>query len=174
MAAVLLCSALLANAPAANANANQSAPRLVYSYRVAGPTSAASPAAAPGYDIWYGASPYPTLCADHEICIWNQTGYTGYAIFFYGNYAACQGWRFEGSVWQDTTYSITNNASGPISIWDRYHDGSYNYNKYAWLGRGYTWGSTPFSYIMDGWAYDPGNTCPNPPSFGGRHVTWQP
>ncbi|WP_460530972.1 peptidase inhibitor family I36 protein [Flindersiella endophytica] len=97
-------------------------------------------------------------CEDYQVCIWSQDHYTGPGYFFGGDYAPCEGWRFEGKVLQDHTWSIWSRASGPISIWDRYADGTYRYNKYGWLPREYSH-ETKFSYIMDAWVYDPNNNC---------------
>jgi hypothetical protein len=168
--AALLCSALLINTSAAQATTTQPtstqvAPHLVASHRATEPAAGASPAATFGFDVWYGTSNYQSSCPGGYVCIWTGTGFTGYGYFFWGPYGSCQGWRFEGTVLQDNTYSIWNRKAGGISIWNRHADGSYNYDKYGWLPSNYSWGTTPFSYIMDGWAYDPNNTCGNPPNF---------
>ncbi|GAB3412800.1 peptidase inhibitor family I36 protein [Flindersiella endophytica] len=97
-------------------------------------------------------------CEDYQVCIWREDGYKGPGYFFGGDYAPCEGWRFEGTAIQDHTWSIWSRSSGPISIWDRYADGTYRYNKYGWLPREYSH-EKKFSYIMDAWVYDPGNNC---------------
>jgi hypothetical protein len=97
-------------------------------------------------------------CEMNEVCIWSQDGYTGVGYFFGGNYAPCEGFRFQGTAIQNHTWSIWTRASGPISIWDQYADGTNRYNKYGLL---YPNTSDPnkFSYIMDAWVYDPNNNC---------------
>jgi hypothetical protein len=97
-------------------------------------------------------------CRAYEICIWSGDNFTGAGIFYSGNYDPCEGWRLEGTVWQDHTWSIWNRASGPITVWNRYSDGSYRYHKIAYLPSGYRHGAR-FSNIMDAWVYDPGNNC---------------
>jgi hypothetical protein len=124
----------------------------------ASPTSAVGPAETPWYIVWHGSSSHPTACLSEQVCLWNDDDYKGDGIFFAGDYKPCEGWRFEGTVWQDRTWSIRNLASGPISIWNRHSDGSYNYDKYGWLASGYSW-PTQFSHIMNAWVYDPGNNC---------------
>jgi hypothetical protein len=153
-----LCAALLLSTSAAQATA-QETHHLV--------------ASGSGWQVWHGTDSYSFACPVDDVCLWTGTNYTGYAVFFTGVYQECRGWRFEGSVFQDHTYSIWNRMINPISIWNRHSDGSYNYDKYGQLPWNYLWGSTPFSYIMDGWAYDPYNRCTNPPNVWG-HLTWQP
>jgi len=112
----------------------------------------------PTYNVWFTTG-NKDFCLNFQVCVWDGTGYTKDAIFYRGNYGRCEGWRFENTWWQDHTYSIWNRASGPISIWNRHADGSFHYDKYGWLASDYSWGTTPFSYIMDAWVYDPFNDC---------------
>jgi hypothetical protein len=174
LAAVTLGAALVTDVSAANASGNQPT-RTVHDRSIQGhtlqaeiydvatgthrgvPTSTVGPTVAPYYrEILNGGS---DECQLHEICLWNYTYFGGWGIFFYGDYAPCQGWRFEDTRFANRTYSVWNRASGPISIWDRYADGSYRYNKFGLLPSNYVHSTTPFSYIMDAWVYDPGNNC---------------
>jgi hypothetical protein len=145
-AAVVLGGSLLAGAPAATAAPPQpgKADTSGVVKRVGGATAVrlASPAD----------------CQNYHVCLWTGTGYTGWWVAFGGNYAVCEGWRFEGTVWQDNVGSIWNRASGPISVWNRYADGSYNYSKLGWLPSNYSY-SNVFSRVMDAWVYDPNNNC---------------
>lgn len=95
---------------------------------------------------------------DYHLCMWTGDNYTGYFVSFGGNYAACQGWRWEGTVFQDHVWSMWNRVSGPVSFWNRYADGTYRYTKIGWYLRGYA-DSSRFSTTADAWVYDPGNTC---------------
>ncbi|MER7418818.1 peptidase inhibitor family I36 protein [Micromonospora peucetia] len=102
---------------------------------------------------------YQSDCLSGEMCIWTGDYYSGWGLFMGGNYASCQGWRFEGTVFQDHTWSIWNRVpGGTSSIWNRYADGSYRYTKYARLATGYKH-DTRFSLIMDAWAFEPANNC---------------
>jgi len=159
---VTLGAALVAAIPAANAALDQPARTALdstvpVSANGTGVASASTiaPASQMERRLW---SATLSDCRAFEICIWSGDNFTGAGIFFSGNYDPCEGWRLEGTVWQDHTWSIWNRASGPITIWDRYPDGSYSYNKYALLPSGYRHG-VRFSYIMDAWVYDPGNNC---------------
>jgi hypothetical protein len=155
--AVALCAAFLVGSPAAQATAAD-APHLITTIN--------------GAQIWHSTEYYAHKCPSDRICIWTGTDFTGYGIFYPRADIRCHGWRFEGSVWQDHTYSIINRTTGHITIWDRAHDGSYNYTKYGYLPNSYIWGSPPFSYIMDGWVYDQANTCTRPTFV--YHITWRP
>jgi hypothetical protein len=158
--AVTAGAALLAGATAASAAPNQPA-ETVQNSTVQDHADRAQIAAGPS-DTRYAfmkKSAQKGDCQDFEICIWTGANFTGDGVFFGGNYAPCQGWRFEGTRWQDNTWSIWNQASGPISIWNRYADGTYRYTKYGLLPRGYQHSTTKFSYIMDAWVYDPNNNC---------------
>ncbi|MGH3681009.1 MAG: peptidase inhibitor family I36 protein [Natronosporangium sp.] len=120
----------------------------------------ASPYVVVGHSASGGASPADdAACLAFEVCLWTGLNFTGNFVGFGGNYAPCQGWRFEGTVFQDDVASIWNRASGPISIWNRFSDGSFNYHKFGWLRSGYRHGVTQFSFIMDAWVFDPGNNC---------------
>ncbi|MEV6488643.1 peptidase inhibitor family I36 protein [Actinoplanes sp. NPDC051633] len=152
--AVALCAAFLAGSPAAQA-ATADAPHLITTIN--------------GAQIWHSTEHYSYKCPVDRICIWTGTDFTGYGIFYPDAAVQCHGWRFEGSVWQDHTYSIWNRTTGHITIWDRAHDGSYRYSKYGYLHNNYIWGSTPFSYIMDGWVDDLNNTCTTPTFV--HHIT---
>jgi hypothetical protein len=155
--AAALCAALLVGSPAARAT-TADAPHLITTIN--------------GAQIWHSTEYYAHKCPNDRICIWTGTNFTGYGIFYPRADILCHGWRFEGSVWQDHTYSIWNRTTSAITIWDRAHDGSYNYTKYAYLNNNYIWGNTPFSYIMDGWVYDLNNTCTRPTFV--YHITWRP
>lgn len=122
---------------------------------------------APTTELGPNAAPYVVFvthgfeydCYEREMCIWTGDHYTGSAIFMGGDYAWCQGWRFENTVFQDHTWSIWNRVTGgPSSIWNRFADGSYRYSKYGLLASGYKH-DTQFSHIMDAWAFDPANSC---------------
>lgn len=135
--------------------------------------------AAPGFDTRAAVLPYARViypavlsdCNAREMCIWRNDHYTGWGVFMGGDYAWCQGWRFEGTLFQDHTWSIWNSVTGgPSSIWNRYSDGTYRYHKYGLLQPGYRH-DTQFSHIMDAWAFDPANNCT---SLNLAHLTYPP
>jgi hypothetical protein len=99
-----LCAAFLVGSPAAEAT-TAAAPRLITTIN--------------GAQIWHSTENYSYKCPVDRICIWTGTGFTGYGIFYPRADIGCHGWRFEGSVWQDHTYSIWNRTTGAITIWDR-------------------------------------------------------
>lgn len=101
-------------------------------------------------------------CPLGYLCVWSGDHYTGYLLAMRGEgLARCEGYRFEGTIWQDNVRSIWNRAQGgPSSIWNRRSDGSYHYAKFASLGTGYRH-DTAFSQIMDAWVWDPANNCQN-------------
>ncbi|WP_410671433.1 peptidase inhibitor family I36 protein [Amycolatopsis sp. cmx-4-68] len=133
-----LCALLLSGSPATAATSDEP---------IAHVLSPAESAAASAND-----------CADFRICFWTGDYYSGTFVAFSGNYAPCEGWRFEGTILQDHTYSFWNRASGPVSVWDRYADGSYNYTKLGRFARGFA-DDYRFSYRTDAWVYDPDGTC---------------
>ncbi|GIJ46238.1 hypothetical protein Val02_31240 [Virgisporangium aliadipatigenens] len=175
--AVALVSAMLVGVPAAHAAPSEPtratdsgaaadrAARVQKAYRIqpdgsaqeVSPTTDFSAAATPYALILYPA--YESDCFAREMCIWTGDYYSGYGVFMGGDYAWCQGWRFENTVFQDHTWSIWNRVTGgPSSIWNRFSDGSYRYTKYGLLQSGYKH-ATRFSLIMDAWAFDPANNC---------------
>ncbi|WP_433272516.1 peptidase inhibitor family I36 protein [Actinosynnema sp. CS-041913] len=97
-------------------------------------------------------------CRDYHVCFWREDGFSGLFYGFTGNYAPCEGWRFEGTPMQDHTYSFWNRASGQVSVWNRYADGTYRYHKLGTFARGFKDGHR-FSYRTDAWVYDPNNDC---------------
>lgn len=123
--------------------------------------------APPGTDLKAQKNPYyrwdPTAtagdCRQYEMCFWSGDHYSGVGLFMGGDLFPCDGFRFEGTFMQGRTQSVWNLvAGGTSSIWDRFSDGSYNYNKYGLLPYGYYW-AIDFSFIMDAWAFDPANNC---------------
>lgn len=121
----------------------------------------------PGTDLSAQSTPYYKWlkyatqddCSLYQMCLYTGNGYTGWGLFMGGTLDPCEGFRFENTYMQGQTHSIWNNVEGGhSSIWDRYSDGSYNYNRYGSLPPGYHW-PTNFSFIMDAWAFDPANNC---------------
>ena len=102
-------------------------------------------------------------CDGYQVCLWTGDYFSGSWIGFTstpgGSLVNCRGWRFENTVWQDHVWSILNRTAG-ITIWDRAHDGSFNYTKYGYLPRNYEH-DTAFTHIMDAWVYEPNNNCSN-------------
>ncbi|WP_158895026.1 peptidase inhibitor family I36 protein [Amycolatopsis anabasis] len=120
------------------------------------PHTSAAPAVAPYVNIV--ASATMGSCVEFRVCFWTGDNYSGYLYRFGGDYAPCEGWRFEGTRLQDHTYSFWNRASGRVSVWDRYADGSYRYHKLGSFPRGFQDGYR-FSYRTDAWVYDPNDNC---------------
>jgi Peptidase inhibitor family I36 len=133
-----LCALLLSGSPATAATGDEPAVHVL---------SPAAFAAASAND-----------CLDYRVCFWTGDYYSGTFVAFSGNYAPCEGWRFEGTSLQDHTYSFRNRASGPVSVWDRFADGTYRYNKLGRFGRDFA-DDYRFSYRTDAWVYDPNGTC---------------
>lgn len=171
--AAALAAAMLVSSPAAQATPDAHAAakagdrmdRVQKVYRIqpdgtareVAPTTDVTAAAGAYAVVLYPA--YESDCYAREMCIWSGDYYSGYGVFMGGDYAWCQGWRFESTVFQDHTWSIWNRVvGGPVSIWNRFSDGSYRYSKYALLQSGYKH-ATRFSLIMDAWAFDPANNC---------------
>ncbi|MEV6298933.1 peptidase inhibitor family I36 protein [Actinoplanes sp. NPDC051861] len=126
-----------------------------------GPTaSQAAPAAIPDYYIQIEGD--MNDCTLGYLCVWSGDHYSSRLLAMRGEgLARCEGYRFEGTIWQDNVRSIWNRAQGgPSSIWNRRADGSFHYAKYASLGTGYRH-DTAFSQIMDAWVWDPAGTCQN-------------
>jgi hypothetical protein len=142
---VALTAALLVDAPAAGADPGRPA------------ATTTAPAASLGYFYQYKNATFAN-CLEYTICLYSEDSFLGTGFFFGGNYAPCEGWRFEGTKLSNHVWSIWNRASGPISVWSRYDDGTYRYVKLGLLPSGYS-DASKFSYVMDAWVYDPNNSC---------------
>ena len=133
-----LCALLVSGVPATAATSDQPY------FKILSPTTYSAAAASD--------------CTDYHVCFWTGDYYTGTFVAFGGNYAPCEGWRFEGTSLQDHTYSFWNRASGRVSVWDRYADGSYRYTKLGSFPRNFA-DNYRFSYRTDAWVYDPNDNC---------------
>lgn len=113
---------------------------------------------APDFQKWLdsqGASD----CFEFQVCMWTRNSFGGNLYKFFGDYRPCEGWRFEGTELQDQVWSFWNNSSGPVSVWDRFRDGSFNYQKLAPAFPADAWDNHVFSDAIDAWVYDPRNDC---------------
>ncbi|MCW6005756.1 peptidase inhibitor family I36 protein [Micromonospora sp. CPCC 205371] len=116
-------------------------------------------AVVPPFAVIFPGGMAKSRCEPRDMCVWTGDHFTGAGARMGGDYAWCEGWRWENTVFQDHTWSIWNRVTGgPSSIWDRFHDGTYRYTKYGLLQPGYEH-DTRFSLIQDAWVFDPANNC---------------
>lgn len=155
--AAAVSSATMVAAPAAHASDGDGVARTAGVVRAGEIGQAVSP---PFTIIFYNA--IKSDCPLGYMCLWTGDHFTGTGLFMLGaGLARCEGYRFEGTIWQDNVRSIWNRLQGgPSSVWNRRADGSYHYAKIASIGTGYSHG-TAYSRSMDAFVWDPANTCRN-------------
>jgi hypothetical protein len=155
--AAALSSATMVAAPAAHASESVGAGRAVGVVHAGEAGRAVSPPYA--YLITNAAK---IDCPLGYMCLWTGNYFSGTGLFMLGaGLARCEGYRFEGTIWQDNVGSIWNRLQGgPSSVWNRRADGSYHYAKIASIGTGYNH-DTAYSRSMDAFVWDPANTCRN-------------
>lgn len=121
---------------------------------------------------WYyqKIDPGVTSCPPQMFCIWNGLGYTGDGLAISGNWSSCEAFSWQNPPagipnWENRVYSLKNNATGGVSVWNRRAGGGLSYDWLYDLVPGAYSGDFPAGRQADLVAYDPSYTCTTFPAI---------
>jgi len=99
--------------------------------------------------------------------MWYGTGYTGSGVAIGGIWDSCEAFSWQGSIWENHAYSVKNNATGGVSVWNRRPGGGLIFDWLYDLVPGAYSGDFPAGRQADLVAYDPSYTCTTFPTIFG-------
>ncbi|ONI88255.1 hypothetical protein ALI144C_07355 [Actinosynnema sp. ALI-1.44] len=95
----------------------------------------------------------------HRFCVWTGGEYTGHGLSIGGIWDRCEGWSWQGTVWENSVRSLKNNATGGVSVWNRRPVSGEHYEWLYDLVPGAYSGNFPPGKYADLMVYDPSYTC---------------
>lgn len=109
--------------------------------------------------VYAPIDPGVTSCPEEAFCIWEGLNYTGRGVAIGGIWGRCEAFSWQGSRWENHVYSLKNNATGGVSVWNRRPVVELIYDWLYDLVPGAYSGDFPAGRKADLMAYDPSYTC---------------
>jgi hypothetical protein len=108
---------------------------------------------------WDTINPGVASCPPQKFCMWTGLNYTGAGVAIGGVWTPCTGINFQKTPWENHAYSIKNNATGGVSMWNRLPVSGEVYEWLYDLVPGAYSGDFPAGRQADMMLYDPSYTC---------------